>query len=545
MKARASLLLAALLLASFPAMFAISQSGLPSVELGYGPGSLFPLAQGTPVYTGGDQLWVGSAYGGALSAELFAPGATVPVSTVPISSSSVQEVYTFSGSDESGQWSLVLVSQKLPIEVIPVEVEQPPALSSPRLSSASLLTNGSLLANFTMSLGESYNGQGCLLGSSVPSQVSFAFPAADGQGSVILTTNGMALNAYSVPSGTPGARSSSMDFWVELYYPYSFAVGGSSEQLVTRNLLVARTDPTVLNSTSRSNSTLNLTTFANLRAGRYEMVAYFRDSTGLTAQEASVLWSGTGPWVWLGGCEGLEPLAGVFSFEVTLATPTVDWPSHVLVMADVAGVEGSAFSPVRFNTSAVRLTAGNWGPQIPSGLSVSVMENPSIEASAVVNGTVYLELSRTSANVSILVSSGGSQPEALPAVVARAQAEVTLPVTLGKVTIMGESNGEPVAGAAVSISGVSAGNRSRIMGVANAEGAASFLLVPGNYSLLFQYKGFDSVGSVLATGGQIATVKVEVPQNINYLPDYILAGIGVAGLLLNVFVWRRALWAHS
>jgi hypothetical protein len=542
-RAEAIIAFVVLILATVPDVYGAPQPGPPAIELGYGPSSLIPLAQGTPVYSTGDQFWLSSDYNISLRAALFPPGFSSAISIVPIGPRSVTNVYTFTRSDQSGEWDLVLASGTLPIRVIPFDFEQPPTLNSPSLSSASLLNNGTLVTNFTIGLGDGYNGQGCIIGSTVPSVVSFLFPASEGGGAVSLVTNGTGVSADSSPYGPPSTHRGTMDFWLEMYYPYSYSSTENSALLVTRDVLVARTSPILLNSSLRSNSTLEMTEYAHLRTGRYDITVYFRDGSGLTAREASVLWTGVGPWVWLGGCIGLKTLASTFTYSSTLTVPTSEWPTGIYAMLDVGGVEGTVFSRIQLNLAAVHLTTGDWKVPFPRGLSVSVAQDPALANSATVNGTVYLELKHVPANVNILVGSAGSRIENLSVGISAPHSEVSVAVALGKVNVEVETSGTGVPGARVTMSANSSLRGAPFSAITNAQGMVSFLMIPGSYILTYQYRNFTGTASVVISGGDTSVVNAEVPQVVNYTPLYVLLGLGALGATMNFFFWRRVVRA--
>lgn len=534
MRVEPLLIVAALLLASASNVRAVQQTVLPAIDLGYSPSTLVPLPQGTPVYTVGDELWLSSAYNSSLKAALYPPGTGPAVSVVAIDPRSVDYVYTFAKSDQSGQWSLVLVSGTVPVQVIPVSFEQPPTLTPPILQLSSIFPNGTLLTNFRMNLGNGYNGEVCVVGSTPPTQVSLPFPSSEGSGVITLSANGTTIGASSTPSGVPNARSTSADFWVEMYYPYSYASGTGIGQLITRDVLVARTNTIALNSSLRSSSTLQLENYTNLRSGRYDLRAYFRDSSGLTVQEATLLWAGSGPWLWLGGCISSVTATSAFSFNAPLTGRASTWPAAVYVMLDVGGVEGSIFAPLPLNLTAVHLTTGGWGASLPKALSVSIAQNPAVVDSVAVNGTIYLDLRSIPVNISVLVSTAGSRAESLCAVVTASRSEMSVSMALGEVEVY---SGVPKSLVTLVASGSRAS--SAATGITDAKGSTSFLAVPDNYSLMLQYGNFTTTAIVQVLPGKISTINVEVPQVVDYTPAYILLAIGAVGVVLNVLLWRR------
>jgi hypothetical protein len=488
----------------------------------------------------GDQLWLSSGYNLSLSAALYPSGSSTPVSVVPVSYKSVELVYTFGPSDQSGVWSLVLVSGTLPLQIVQVYFERPPDLTPPVLSSSSLLSNGTLLTDFNMSLGEGYNGEGCLVGSVTPSAVPFSFPSSDGEGEVTLTTNGSAISILSAPLGIHTGQSNSMDFWVELYYPYSYSFSAGPGAIVTRNVLVARSNPSLLNSSLLSNSTIGLSEYSHLRTGRYDLVAYFRDSSGLTARESSILWSGTGPWLWLGGCVGLKQLESSFYYSTSLAMPSSSWPSGIYAMLEAAGVEGVVFSSIPLNLTAIRLTTGSWGGAFPRAVGVSAFNNPNISKSAVSNGTAFLELRDLPTTAVLSVESAGSKPENVSIVISNSRTDVSVPVALGRVNVVVQLNGVGVAGARISMSAASSSAGTTVAGISNAQGSASFLLVPDNYTVTYQYRNFTGISAIDVQKGTVSLVNVLIPQASDYTLSYALLAVGAVGVFVNILFWRRA-----
>lgn len=538
MKIRTLLLVAALLFASAPVANAAPSSRLPLIELGFGPSSLVPLGQGSPIYTIGDQLWLSSDYNLSLSAALFPSGSSIPVSVVPISYKDVELVYTFGPNDQSGVWSLVLVSGTLPFQVIQVYFERPPDLTPPVLSSSSLLSNGTLLSNFTMNLGEGYNGEGCIVGSVTPSAVQFSFPSSDGDGEVTLTTNGSAISVLSAPLGIHGGQSNSMDFWVELYYPYSYTSSANPESIVTRDILVARSNPSLLNSSLLSNSTIELSEYSHLRTGTYDLVAYFRDSSGLTARESSVLWSGTGPWVWLGGCVSLKQLASSFYCSTSLALPSTSWPFGIYAMLADGGVEGVGFSPISLNLTRVALHVEPYGGNLPGAVVISV-NGPDISNYTYYDGSLYLVLDKVPSQVDVSVGYPGVQSDRFTIPIASGRNSTSLGIPFGQVSIAATSNGLGFSNAEVLVNSTLGSRPNVAAEVTSGAGTAFFSLLSGNYTVTLRSGGFAETEDVQVVPGSNATLGFDVPYSPNLTLPYLLLGLATLGVLVNVLIWRR------
>ena len=94
------------------------------LSLGFSPSSLYPVADGTPVYTVGDTIWALSGYNYSvlLSVTSAIAGSSATgqvVARTILTRDAVTAVYNFTGSDTDGVWNFTLTTLQGPA-VIPV-----------------------------------------------------------------------------------------------------------------------------------------------------------------------------------------------------------------------------------------------------------------------------------------------------------------------------------------------------------------------------------------------------------------------------------------
>jgi len=102
-------------------------------------------------------------------------------------------------------------------------------------------------------------------------------------------------------------------------------------------------------------------------------------------------------------------------------------------------------------------------------------------------------------------------------------------------------NGVGVPGARISLSSTSSLAGITVAGTSNAQGSASFLLVPDNYTVTYEYRNFTGVSSVDVHKGAVSLLEVQIPQASDYTLSYALLAVGAVGVLANIFFWRRAM----
>lgn len=528
---RLSAILLALLLGlplqATSAVVSISQ-GPYNVGIGFGPSDVSPLSQGIPIFTQGDQLWVENYYNFSVVASLVQPnGTSVPPQWLPVEEPAL--LRSFSEGDGVGTWELKFTDTFGGSFSIPIELVGHNQSLDLSLASVGFGAGGVLSLGFSVGRSEAYQIQACAVGADTPTTVSLGVPSGLGGGLVNLRRDG----ANTTVSFTANATQD-FTFSFEMYHSYSYRVGSQGE-VTSRLLEVESIDPLSFGPNSTT------TTFSSPmryqlpeRDGRYILRALFRSSLGISAQETNVLVTSDGGWVSLAGCSASTTATGQdFTLSSALSLSTADWPRGAFAMYTVGGIDNYGFMPIDPGLSAVSVVGTPWNVSL-TDVDLRAA-GPSVQDSAAVNGTVYILALSYPASGSIQMSVGGRVYQAESFNVAKAYSVTTAEAEVAKLDVTATSDGEPLAGATVSVTGSANPGRSK---PANSSGDAVFFLPAGAYSIAVSSGGVSRSATVNLTSGQAALVNVDLGSGTALFPLYALAALGVVGVVGNVWVWR-------
>ena len=208
---RARVLLVALLALS-AAFLAAPASGQVAITvsselgMGFGPGSVSPIADGVPVYATGDQLWAESYSSGPVTVDVVNPTGTgvAERTLMPMSPALIR---TFSSADEAGSWALYealsggtsVLSFVTDFTLVGNESVQP-SMTGYRLTG-----EGALTMNYSLAAPGAYDISACLVRSGSASTVSVPVPSVSPRrGADSLAADSLA------PSGASNSSSSSV-----------------------------------------------------------------------------------------------------------------------------------------------------------------------------------------------------------------------------------------------------------------------------------------------------------------------------------------------
>ena len=497
--------------------------------MGYGPSELFPVGGGTPVYTAGDQLWVRSHYNATV---------LVSVSPPPGNSSIVKRVdpgtpvriLTFNGPDPQSLWLLEGLHGGPPPIVFAVNDEE---MSPADLTvTGYALSGGALQLNLSVSpVLQFYDGSACVLGGANTSVASLPVPSQIGSGSIDLTYGGGTLQAAG-----SGLGVENFTFSADLLYSYSFLAPNSSTTFVSRDVRVADSDAVAVTGNGPS-VTLNLRSDGPLRAGRYQLRGFFEGAKGLAVASTDVLITGSGAWVWLGGCENTPVYSNTFQLTDPLAGPAVGWPRDVWLTYKVGGEAGFAGIPVGVNISSVSFLGEPWGVPL-SSLNMTAERSAGVLAVDSSNGTIYLALSGHPAAVRYSVGLGnrtfftGTVGPLAPFT------STIVPLNVSRLTVTYFVGGSPFAGGRVE---VDEGGVNLTQALTGKDGGAVFYLPPGTYSVSASGGGASATQTVsLGEGEGLGVTLGETPGlGTTQLLIPVLGAAAVVGALANVALFTR------
>ncbi len=525
----------ALLLLALSALGALGAQGqnppttVPKFDIGYGPAMLFPSSGGTPVFSTGDQLWVRLNYNASLQVGVspVGPNATAHYWSLP--PGVPVRLLTFNSSTPQGFWDIATTSQ--PYYGAAFLVSHAADTPSGFSLSGERFVGGSLGMNFsTSSTLALYSGQACVLGNSDPSGAVLKVPPQVGGGSLSVTREGDALTLTGL-----GLGKSNFSLSLELYYAYSFLAPNSTAIILTRSVEVAAA-PGVLVRGGSPLPQLTLREDAPLKAGRYELRAFFESSSGVSLATADLLIPGGPGWVWLGACGNYPVYSNNFGAVVPLGSDPQSWPRTVWLTYTSYGEQGCVELPLNLEIAKVDFVGTPWGVTL-SGYRVVLNPGSGVSQAEAYNGTAYLILSAPAGYFGYTAGLGnrdffnGTVGPILPFT----SSSVGLNVSRISVTYLVGGNG--FEGGTVALS-----DRAGIISTEATDGAgkAVFYAVPGTYTI-------DATG-----GNTSASLTVSVPagQSVDVILGGASDGFGlvvvaallvaaVAGAAANVFVFRR------
>jgi hypothetical protein len=525
-RAAATLSLLGLLLAVValqPGAAAAASTSSPSLSLGFGPSSLVPVSGGTPVYTVGETIWAESGYNSSLGATLVSPS-SAPVAQLDLEPQAVTPVHTFTSADPDGVWNLTLATQQGPI-VVPVRfvnlADHRPVLLSPFQYS---LDGGKLTISAPANLGDSYDQEVCAEGVPAQPPVSLSLPADMGDsGSISLTPGG------SLSLVTLGVLNTPFSFWVELYHTYSLDEGGTSN-LAAYTVEAAQSQP--IDITAPGPTAAALTWNAPLREGRYDLRAFYQNSTGLQVSQTELLVLNDSSWVSLSSsCVPQELQSSDISYSASLTAGPSSWPRTLYYMYRTLGVEAVVAYPVKANLSSVDFQASPWGEPVQDA-KVTATGSSGILQTSQQAGSLFVLASEYPDQLSYSLAIGALGGLAQGSVtIGGAFSTQKVEVSLAQLTVHvvgGQSS--PIMVEAAGSSGVDV-----TRGPIGGNHSASLYLPTGSYTVTASEAGGSESAQVSVTDGVASAVTL----NFNAIPslEIILAATAAVAAVANVLVW--------
>lgn len=499
----------------------------PQVGLGFNPSSVLPISDGTPIYTQGDDLWMQSYSNSSLQVQVVSPNGTRASGWMELGPGQLARLYTFGGSDPSGEWTLSMNSTAGPSS-LPLSVSAPNSTLAPSSVGENLAANV-LNQTYTLPPTQAYNIQACSIGADAGPVADFGVPGATNR---VLNVS-MGQN-YTVLASSPS--DATLTTWLELYSQYSYSVGGAISSSL---LLVAKSPIYALGGPNGATESFQLAGQTPLRAGRYDLRLFERTASGLTVQEAPFLREADGSWLSLGGCTSLVNVSSQgFTISTNLDGPTSTWPRQLVTMYTMDGVESYSLSEVNSTESVIRLhDVPNGNPLAGAAITASAPEGR-LRGWDAYNSAVYLLLGSFPTNVSLGVSFGGVATQNLTAVVSGPFSSRSFGIQAGSLVILATMNGEAYANATVS---VASPGGAPVLIPQSSVGNFTVTLPPNIYTVTASSGGNSMSRDVTVVAGRVVTVSLELTPPGFPITLAALAAVAVAALVANLVVWRRYL----
>jgi hypothetical protein len=512
-----------------PSAVAPSTPPLPSIpfSMGFGPSSLSQVSKGVPIYAVGDTMWAESGFNSSVTLTLTsakADPATFPtVVKDSLNPRAIAPLHTFIPSDPDGVWNFTVGSQQGTF-VIPVHfvntVQQRRVLLGPLQYS---LDAGNLTISAQANLGDSYDQEVCAVSNATRGAIGLSLPHDMGDDGRISLVPG---NPFTV--AISGRVNGSSSFWFELYHPYGLEVA-SANSVVSDDLMTAKSQPVVL----ASDAILNTTVAWNMapREGRYDLRAYFQNSTSLEVVQSRVLIISDAYWVSLSdSCNALSIQSQSISYSTTLTDGQESWPRSLYVMYRTFGVESVDSYLVEANLSSVNFVASPWNQPL-QGVKVNVSPAAGILQTSQHGGSLFVLASRYPVQVDYSLDMGGVHDLATGSLTVDTKYEtLTTELDTAKLTIhvLSDQN-SPLAVDVAGPGGVTVAS-----GPLGENRTSTFLLPAGSYTVTASQEGSSQSAQVGLTDG-IAT---SLSLNLNQLPtlEIILVVTAIMAAFANVLV---------
>jgi hypothetical protein len=519
-----------LALATVAALLAVPASLSPAraapqpipFSLGFGPSSMAPVSGGVPVYAVGDTLWAESSNSSTI-VTLVAPDFRSVAST-RLQPQAIVPVYTFGTADPDGTWNLTveepgasagsIVTSSIPVRFVNLDSHSvsvgPPSYS---------LSGGQMVISAPVDLGDSYDQELC--GSERGAQgVQFPIPVALGAGEVAIAPVG---GQFQVT--TDGLVNSSFDFWFELYHPYAYDSPGSSV-LTLKDLRVGESSPILIGEAGKTNTSVSWA--LPPREGRFEVRAFFQNSTVFEVSESRVLILDTGTWTPLDSCQANPVGTQGLTFDANLSGGPAKWTSQLYLMYRSFGVEGVARIPVAANLSSVTFLASTWQQPIQDA-RVDVAPDPGMLQSSEQGSTLYLLASRYPLTFNYSVGIGGIRVAAGSMSVPRPFSSENSSVGVARLDLHVVGSNSSLG--ALEIAGPTGAVLTQQVGVNRN---STFYLPAGTYTVTGVQGGDSQTAKVTLTSGSASSVTLDLTTVVRL--EVILLVTGLIAAVANVLI---------
>ena len=514
---------------SFPPVFS-------TIELGYGPTTLSPITNGIPIFGYNDQMWILSTYNSTLMTYLYytSPNSSGQVAQEALQPGRVSLLYSF-GAIEERNWTLQIIGGLDSGNIsIPISYVVASDHTIHLMTNVVRFQNGSLVSSFLFGPPSMYDVQGCLT-PTIPGQVArVSVPPVVGSG--VININANLSNQYAMLS-VLGSISSSVVFWFELDYMYSYSFPGSSG-VVSSELEVVRSSATTI-SGQTGNVSVSLNSQVSYRPGRYTLIAFFDNGQTLSISQTSILMVGQeSAWVWLGLCASPSlTTATNMSFDISLSKFPSQLPKLFYLMYESAGVEFFSNFTLNLSVAKVNFVATPWNVAA-SEIGISVAASQKVKGYTVTGGALYILSSGFPVSVDFNLTFAGRNFASSSVVLQSSLSNVTELVTMSKLVVKATNEGQDLAGVRVVL-----GNGSSVFlsETTDSKGNATFYVPSGSYDVSTFYSGNNITNHVQLLPGQSAS-SLAAFSTSSTSPDsglLLLAVevVGAAGVIANLWVW--------
>src|SRR5579884_3673457 len=464
---------------------AIPASLQSDLYYGYGPSELLQF-KGIPIFSAGDELWMEYTGNNSLPLYLTDPQGNIASSAVLYQRGQPYLIHTFAKSDKQGSWNIIVNYDGMNY-TFQLYLFQNLASLPLLIDGNGVYANGTGFISVSTNLGRAYSAEYCLLPSNFDSYFNASPYRLEPQ------PGSFNLNISSIKQG---ARA---ELYGSIYSP----------KIMLEN----------------ASFNLTATFFLHPREGRYEVRVFITGAYGTIAFEKEALVLASGSFFIPQNC---SPITGSLSsfkagFQIS---GTKSLPSIFMMMYGINGVESYSYHKLNLNISDIRFLTYPWNTS-PTGLSISLMNEESVESNASSGNDLYLLLNRLPAVVNISLDYLGYN---IPA---------SLILDKGGLHIVYLNSSKLYL--KINQSNISASDKLFIysqtgQNITEPLDGSPLYLPAGNYNVTVLHDGQRQSANVSLVNGKESTIMFEFKENtLNYA--YILLLSGIAGTALSISLW--------
>ncbi|MGI0079804.1 MAG: carboxypeptidase-like regulatory domain-containing protein, partial [Nitrososphaerales archaeon] len=332
--------------------------------------------------------------------------------------------------------------------------------------------------------------------------------------------------------------SQDFEFWIELYYQYSYRASGPISSFFSTYQEAALTDPVLISPLNEYAHPV-LKTLVGMRSGAYELRTFFESGGNLSVEQTTILVQGASlHWIWLGGCTMSSLNGPTFITSSTLSNSSNDWPTTLFLSYKVDGLSFYILQPLDIQIGGFSLFI-NAFQQVPTNIGIEV--NVSKGVYEVVGESVFLASLTPAIQINYSLSFGGKmfQSSAPTYYTTFAKQEVNL----GRMSAIVTHDGKGYQNATVTLlNDALDGNVTLLSG---PQGNATFFGPPGSYTLSVSVNGSTITKSVSLEAGQSNIEQISLDPSSGglllspgELDIVILASVVASlGILANLWIW--------
>ena len=374
-------------------------------------------------------------------------------------------------------------------------------------------------------LADSYDQQVCAAGAAGTTAPKLSLPTdMRDKGSLTLVPG----SPFTIE--VSGIVNESASFWFDLYHPFGLFIE-SANTVETDELMAASSQPAIL--ATNANATTALTWDTTLRAGRYDVRAYFQNASSLDVVQSQVLILNDSSWVSLSSsCQPETVQSQSINYSEPLSGDSASWPKTLYFMYRTFGVESFISYPVDANVSSTEFIASPWNQPLQDA-TIDVSPTAGVVQTAQDGGSLFVLASRYPVVLNYSLDIGGAKTYD-DSLNITGNGNQTTAIDTAKLVVRVPGGQGPVGSTTATVD-VAGSNGLNITGTAKGDQPLSLVLPAGSYTVTASQGGASQTTQVVLSDG----VETTLSLTLSTLPtlEIILVITALIGAIGDALVW--------